>query len=59
MKVGRERNKETSLGVGGGRAERGAFLIAQRVKNPSATEEKQEIQFDSWVGKIPLEEGIA
>lgn len=57
--MGRERNKETSLGVGGGRAERGAFLIAQRVKNPSATEEKQEIQFDSWVGKILLEEGIA
>ena len=57
--MGRKRNKKTSLGVGGGGAKRRAFLIAQRVKNPTAMEEKQEIQFDSWVGKIPLEEGIA
>ena len=57
--MGRKRNKEISLGVGGGGTERRAFLIAQRVKNPTAMEEKQEIQFDSWVGKIPLEEGIA
>lgn len=57
--MGRKRNKETSLGVGGGGAERRAFQIAQRVKNPTAMEEKQEIQFHSWVGKIPWEEGIA
>ena len=37
----------------------GAFQIAQKGKNPTAMQDKQEIQFDSWVGKIPLEEGIA
>ena len=33
-----------------------ASLMAQTVKNPPAM---QETKFDAWVGKIPLEEGMA
>ena len=33
-----------------------AFLVAQTVKNPHTT---RETWVDPWVGKIPLEEGMA
>ena len=33
-----------------------ASVMAQTVKNPAAM---RETKFDAWVGKIPLEEGMA
>ena len=33
-----------------------ASLVTQSVKNPPAI---QEIWYDAWVGKLPLEKGVA